>query len=43
MEEADLWSLKEAVERETKRDREEGYFPLDVGNELKRAEGLLRR
>jgi len=43
MEEADLWSLKEAVERDVERARKEGYFPLDVGNELKRAEGLLGR
>ena len=42
MDEADLWSLKKAVEREADKAREKGYFPLDVGNELKRAEGLLR-
>ena len=41
MDEVDLWSLKEAIEREVERARMQGYFPLDVGDALKKATGLL--
>lgn len=41
--EVDLWLLKEEIEREMERARKEGFYPLDVGGELRRAEELLRR
>ena len=43
MDERDLWLLKEAIEFEASRAREDGFFPLDVGNELRNAEELLKR
>jgi hypothetical protein len=41
MEEADLWSLKEAIKREAERAGKEGYVFLDTRNGLKRAEEIL--
>jgi len=41
LDEASLWILKETVEKEARKAMKEGFYPLDVGGELKKAEGFI--
>jgi hypothetical protein len=43
LDEVSLWILKETIEKEAKKAVKEGFYPLDVGGELKKAEDLLRK